>query len=190
MRIWGMEKAAMEQEMTRQAEMSNATEDPATCAALAFRALCDNSRTLDLINRYDSRYQREYLRAHRRFLEVHDRRTPPVTHPPQSGPQQDEGTFPSGTADVTTQPTTQPAPAEPVHENPSADEKIVLSKRTREVVANKAAQASVRCAADTKAAADTAPRAANPDDAEKSMNTKVASIRFHPFPSEPKNEGV
>src|SRR5579862_5583694 len=58
MRIWGMEKAAIEAEMSRQAAMSDVAEAPATCAALAFRALADNSRVLDLINRYDSRYHR------------------------------------------------------------------------------------------------------------------------------------
>src|SRR5580698_5723194 len=87
MRIWGMEKAAMEHEMQRQAEISNSTElDPsghaATRAALAFRTLSDDSRSLELINRYESRFDRQYLRAHRRFLEVHDRRTPPAANPP------------------------------------------------------------------------------------------------------------
>src|SRR5580698_9584327 len=53
MRIWGMEKAA-------------------TRAALAFRSLSDDSRSLELINRYESRYDRQYLRAHRRFIEVRD----------------------------------------------------------------------------------------------------------------------
>ena len=81
MRIRGMEKAGIDYEMRRQSDTSNpiSTEDVATRASFAFRALCDSSRTLDLINRYDSRYQREYLRAHRRFLEVRDRRTPPPT---------------------------------------------------------------------------------------------------------------
>jgi hypothetical protein len=76
MRIRGMEKAAMDHEMSRQSD-SAAAEDSATCAALAFRTLSDDSRSLELTNRYDSRCQREYLRAHRRFLEVRDRRTPP-----------------------------------------------------------------------------------------------------------------
>src|SRR5579863_2797972 len=79
MRIWGMEKDGMEHEMRRQSDLSDSisTEDNATRASLAFRTLSDDSRSLDLMNRYDSRYQREYLRAHRRFLEVRDRRTPP-----------------------------------------------------------------------------------------------------------------
>jgi hypothetical protein len=82
LRIWGMEKASMDHEMRRQPAIPNSAElDPpeqaATRAAVAFRTLSDDSRSLELINRYESRYDRQYLRAHRRFLEVRDRRTPP-----------------------------------------------------------------------------------------------------------------
>jgi len=77
MRIWNMETAGMDHEIRRQAESPNSAEGPATRASLAFRALADNSRSLDLMNRFDSRYERDYLRAHRRFLEVRDARTPP-----------------------------------------------------------------------------------------------------------------
>jgi hypothetical protein len=86
MRLWGIEKAAMEHEMRKRAEASDTPENPATRAALAFRTLSDDSRSLDLINRYESRYDRQYLRAHRRFLELQDRRTPPPA-PPVSRPQ-------------------------------------------------------------------------------------------------------
>ena len=87
MRIWGMEKAGMDHEMRRQSGMSNSvsTEDNATRASLAFRTLSDDGRSIELINRYDTRCERQYYRAHRRFLEVRDRRTPPS----------DEGTFPT-----------------------------------------------------------------------------------------------
>jgi hypothetical protein len=93
MRIRGMEKAGMDHEMSRQfdstaAEIEQA--DSATRAWLAFRTVSDDSRSLDLINRYDSRYQREYLRAHRRFVEVRDRRTPPPpekTEPSKGTPE-------------------------------------------------------------------------------------------------------
>jgi hypothetical protein len=152
MRIWGMEKAAMEHEMLRQAEMPNSTElDPAehaaTRAAIAFRTLSDDSRSLELINRYESRYDRQYLRAHRRFLEVRDRRTPPSAQTPQPAP-------------VPACP--PPAPIAPqadpeimvlsLKPKLSAPEKVVIAKRTRQVAANKAAQAQVRCAADTNKA--------------------------------------
>ena len=32
-------------------------------SALAFRTLCDNSRSLDVLNRYETRFERQYLRA-------------------------------------------------------------------------------------------------------------------------------
>jgi hypothetical protein len=81
MRIWGMEKAGMQHEMRRQAEASQSKEDTATRSALAFRALSDDSRSLELINRYESRYDRQYLRAHRRLLELRDRPKPPPVQP-------------------------------------------------------------------------------------------------------------
>jgi hypothetical protein len=127
MRIWGMEKAAMEHEMRRQAEMPNSTslepdEDAATRAAIAFRTLSDDSRSLELINRYESRYDRQYLRAHRRFLEVHDRRTPPAPQPTPVNP-----------------PPVIVPPPQP--ETPSP-ENIDISKGTQEVVANNRAHRS------------------------------------------------
>jgi hypothetical protein len=101
MRIWGLEKAGMDHEMRRQSEMSNfpaldpdddddASTAAATRASIAFRTLSDDSRSLELINRYDSRYDRQYYRAHRRFVETRDRRTPPPTPVPATpAPQGD-----------------------------------------------------------------------------------------------------
>ncbi len=84
MRIWNMETAGMDHEIHRQAESPNLrAEGPATRASLAFSALANTSRGLDLMNRYDSRYERDYLRAHRRFLEVRDS---PAHHPPRPNP--------------------------------------------------------------------------------------------------------
>jgi hypothetical protein len=65
MRIWGIEKASMEHEMHRLGAMSNLSaldpsEQAATRAAIAFRTLSDDSRSLELINRYESRYDRPY----------------------------------------------------------------------------------------------------------------------------------
>ncbi len=70
----------MDHEMRRQSQMSNlsaldSSTAAATRASLAFRTLSDDSRSLDLINRYDSRYDRQYYRAHRRFIETRDRRS-------------------------------------------------------------------------------------------------------------------
>ena len=87
LRIWGVEKAGMEHQMRAQAEArrtseEDSSEDTATRCALAFRTLSDDSRSLELINRYEARYDRQFLRAHRRFLELVDRRTPPPDKPP------------------------------------------------------------------------------------------------------------
>jgi hypothetical protein len=88
-RIWGMEKAGMEYEIRRQAGLPNAdsTHDAATRASRAFRRLSDDSRSLELINRYDSRYERQYYRAHRQ-VRGH-RPAPPVVreNTPESVPQ-------------------------------------------------------------------------------------------------------
>jgi hypothetical protein len=137
MRIWGMEKAAMEHEMRKQPEMSHSTtldpsEHAATRAAIAFRTLSDDSRSLELINRYESRYDRQYLRAHRRFLDVQDRRTPPSVQPP--APLDHEGTFPGAASETPAQ--QPPTPSEPETEIP-APEKVAATKRTPEVIANK-----------------------------------------------------
>ena len=45
------------------------------------KSIVFGSRSLELINRYKSRYDLQYLRAHRRFLELVDRRTPPPDKP-------------------------------------------------------------------------------------------------------------
>ena len=92
MRIWGIEKANMEHEMrsladARAASEGEGPEDTATRCARAFRTLSDDSRSLELINRYESRYDRQYLRAHRRFLELVDRRTPPPVPTPAPPPE-------------------------------------------------------------------------------------------------------
>src|ERR1700722_5622456 len=75
-RIWAIEKASLDHEMRTQAGLrqSSARMEGATPAALAFKSLSDNSRSLDLMNRYEARYDRQYFRAHRRLLEVQDRR--------------------------------------------------------------------------------------------------------------------
>ncbi len=88
LRIWGMETAGMNYQIRNQADGFGRGEDNATRASIAFRTLSDDSRSLDLINRYDSRYERQYLRAHRRLLEMRDRRgpSPAASQPPESVP--------------------------------------------------------------------------------------------------------
>lgn len=71
MRLWGMEQAGMTQEMQKQAlrpgnddaNDETAARDAPTRSAIAFRTLCDNSRTLDTFNRYETRFERQYLRS-------------------------------------------------------------------------------------------------------------------------------
>jgi hypothetical protein len=126
MRIWGMEKASMDHEMRRQSEISNSAElnppeQAATRAAIAFRTLSDDSRSLELINRYEARYDRQYLRAHRRFLEIRDRRTPPVPDAPVT-------------------PLPPPSVVQPIAVQPAAPEEVTNAERTRETTENKAPQ--------------------------------------------------
>ena len=84
-RIWNVERVNFNTQMKRDREM-----DPAltACAELqnatAFKRLGDDSRSLDLILRYENRHERQYLRAHKRFLEVRNQRlksTPPEPEP-------------------------------------------------------------------------------------------------------------
>jgi hypothetical protein len=75
MRIWSMEKTCFTERMTK--EYCDAVEplpNAEETAGLAFAALANETRTLDLVNRYESRYDRQYFRAHRRLLEIQDRR--------------------------------------------------------------------------------------------------------------------
>jgi hypothetical protein len=63
-RLWIIEKSAYDVQMSREQEQArSAGHKPATLCGLAFRTLSDNSRTLDLINRYESRFDRQYLRS-------------------------------------------------------------------------------------------------------------------------------
>jgi hypothetical protein len=76
-RTWSIESAALNHEVGRQ----TSTEHCATRVALALRELSDHSRSLDLMSRYEVRYERQYLRFHRRLMEVRGTRTPPPASP-------------------------------------------------------------------------------------------------------------
>ena len=69
MRTWAVETAGVSHEMKLQAE-SVTHENAATRAMLAYRSLADNSRHLELMSRYEHRFDREHYRA----LEALDRR--------------------------------------------------------------------------------------------------------------------
>jgi hypothetical protein len=158
MRIHGMEKAGIDYEMRRQDEMSNFTasnprEDTATRASLAFRALSNDSRSLELISRYDTRYDRQYYRAHRCFIETRDRRTPPAARPPQ----------PVAPVPPETEPEKVFLPIEP---NPDIPEIAVIVEGTEAVAANKAKCSGYRAY-----------------NSRIPQRRQSASIRFHSFPS-------
>jgi hypothetical protein len=60
MRIWAVERATLQSAM--EAHDPNTT-DSATRAAQAFRSLADDSRTLDLLGRYETRFDRQFARS-------------------------------------------------------------------------------------------------------------------------------
>ena len=60
MRLWAIEREVIEEEIDRTPPGENG---PAARAGLAFRTLADNGRALDLLNRYESRLDRQYSRA-------------------------------------------------------------------------------------------------------------------------------
>ncbi len=68
MRIWVMEKSALNHEMRKQA-VANQAEDKPTRAALAYRALTDETHSLDNLSRYETRFDRQFSRALQRFNE-------------------------------------------------------------------------------------------------------------------------
>ena len=69
LRLWGIEKAGLEHQMSLQHG-----ENEATRAAVAFQQLSDRSRSLELLNRYESRYDRQFNRALTRLVSLRERR--------------------------------------------------------------------------------------------------------------------
>jgi len=85
-RVWFLESKSLANKI---ADQPAAETYPAHATVLAFAELANEGRTLDLLNRYESRYDRQYFRAHRRLLEIQDRRMrnePDNTPPPAPGP--------------------------------------------------------------------------------------------------------
>jgi len=66
MRLWAFEKSGLDHEIGKQ-EGDITSEDAPTRAFLAFRGITDQSRSLELINRYETRCDRQYLRLLRHF---------------------------------------------------------------------------------------------------------------------------
>jgi hypothetical protein len=73
MRLWMMESANLTHEIENQLDESSASMDSSTRAALAFRILGDNSRSLDLMNRYETRFDRQYNRSLTQLLNLRER---------------------------------------------------------------------------------------------------------------------
>jgi hypothetical protein len=74
MRLWTLEQAALNAEIQK-ARPSLPDAAAATAAAHAFIALGDRSNTLNLFNRCETSYDRQFTRAFRRFLAIRDART-------------------------------------------------------------------------------------------------------------------
>jgi len=75
MRLWSLESAGMGHEIRKQSHMHE-SETKATGAALAFRTLSDESQFLELMNRYETRFHRQFTRAHQILLDLRKRVLP------------------------------------------------------------------------------------------------------------------
>ncbi len=111
LRVWGMEKAAMEYQVRKQSGSIQDGENNPTRAFLAFSSLGD-SRALDLIIRYDSLCDRQYLRAHRRFMEMRRHRGEPLS-PSKPKPEVTAQHETSESEDLTSQQASDPFLPEP-----------------------------------------------------------------------------
>jgi hypothetical protein len=77
MRLWVLESAGLGHEIRRQSHMHESETEPVR-AALAFRTLSDESRSLELMNRYETRFDRQFARAHRCLIELRRERILPL----------------------------------------------------------------------------------------------------------------
>jgi hypothetical protein len=77
MRLWVLESAGMGHEIRRQLHMHESETEPVR-AALALRTLSDESRSLDLMNRYETRFDRQFARAHRCLIDLRRERILPL----------------------------------------------------------------------------------------------------------------
>jgi len=69
LRAWALESSTINKEIRNQCENSE-DQSPVDRAATAFRALCDQSRHLEIISRYETRYDRQYNRTLDRLLRL------------------------------------------------------------------------------------------------------------------------
>jgi hypothetical protein len=68
-RLWRVEKAQFEAEMQKQRDATGGKDDanPKMDFARSFRRMADETRAMDVLNRYEARFSRQYLRALARF---------------------------------------------------------------------------------------------------------------------------
>jgi hypothetical protein len=123
MRVWGIERATLTQEMLDQVALLSVTHpgaeehmDLPARAALAFRHLADNSRSLQMINRYEATQSRQFFRALQQLMALreteNDETKPNIDLSEQN---QQPGLLIN---DQQTQPASDPAPSQ-VEQNPS-----------------------------------------------------------------------
>ena len=74
-RLWELESANMGYEIRKQAQIHE-SETKRTRAALAFRSLSDESHSLELMNRYETRFARQFIRSHQCLLNLRAHRDP------------------------------------------------------------------------------------------------------------------
>ncbi len=111
MRVWAIERATLQSEIEKH---DDTVVPPATRAALAFRALADQSRTLDLLNRYESRFDRQFARSFNLLIKLPDPDNPlkqfrQTNLVPQSDTATDANLQSSASAEGATQTISEPA---------------------------------------------------------------------------------
>ena len=74
-RIWEFESAGLNHEINRLGAAVD-SQNNRTRAALAFRNLSDQSRSLDLLSRYETRFDRAFIRAHQALMELKSKSVP------------------------------------------------------------------------------------------------------------------
>ena len=79
MRTWAVQKASLDLEMARP---ENASGSKPARFATVFKNLCDNSNLLNLVNRYESSFERSYYRALSYVIKL---RESAVSQPPNPG---------------------------------------------------------------------------------------------------------
>jgi hypothetical protein len=82
LRLWSIERSSLKIEMDKHDSAENS---PSIRAAITFRTLSDDSRSLDLLNRYETRYDRQIIRSLNMLQKLQAR--PPVS-PPAADPNQ------------------------------------------------------------------------------------------------------